>query len=70
MTRRAFVPRIVEEPAKPSLDAIREQSAREGKHLSDAMRLTIQARNWAAVHVAADRRAPVVLPETRRGWRG
>lgn len=29
----------------------------------------IAARDWDAVQVAADKRAPVDLPETRRGWR-
>lgn len=55
---------------EPPADELREQSARAGKHLSDAMRLTIMSRNWNAVHIAADRRAPVSLPEiVRRGWR-
>lgn len=36
-----------------------------------AMRAEIEARDWAAVHVAGDRRAPVFLADAvRRVWRG
>lgn len=55
---------------EPTSDEISEQSAKAGKHLSDAMRVTIMSRDWAAVHIAAEKRAPVFLPEfVRRVWR-
>ncbi|WP_028970124.1 hypothetical protein [Sphingomonas sp. URHD0057] len=53
---------------EPTVDEIRQQSAREGKHLSDAMRLTIMARNWNACHIEGDRRAAVHIDEPRKGW--
>lgn len=35
------------------------------------MRAEIRARDWDAVHIAADRRSPIYLPEfVRRVWRG
>lgn len=34
-------------------------------------RAAIEARDWGAVHIAADKRAPVALADARkRGWRG
>jgi hypothetical protein len=35
-----------------------------------ALRADIARRDWSAVHIDGDRRAPVFLPEfVRRGWR-
>lgn len=64
-------PRLAIVPDAPSLDEIREQSARAGKRVCDAMRAEIVNRNWEAVHIAGDRRPPIDLPDCRRrGWRG
>ena len=38
----------------------------EGKRVCDELRAEIGKRDWAAVHIAADRRAPIVLPEKVR----
>jgi hypothetical protein len=56
---------------EPTLEEIREQSAKAGKHVGDAMRSQIAKRDWAAVHVTGDRRAPVFLAAcVKRVWRG
>jgi hypothetical protein len=40
------------------------------KDVTALLRAEIEARDWSAVHVAADRRKPVDLPEfNRRVWR-
>jgi hypothetical protein len=65
MTRPTPALRIV---AEPPIDAEAE-SARVGKHVCDDMRSETLARDWSAVHVAAERRRPIDLPESRkRGW--
>lgn len=36
-----------------------------------ALRKDIEARDWARMHISADRSAPVFLPDrVRRPWRG
>jgi hypothetical protein len=50
-------------------DDLREASAKAGKRVCDEMRAYILSRNWGAVHVAAERRAPLHLPErVKRTW--
>lgn len=56
-------------PTEPTPDEIREQSAKAGVHLSDAMRAYIMSRDWGPTHIAGDRRAPVQLPDVpKRLW--
>jgi hypothetical protein len=39
--------------------------------INAGLRANIMAVDWGAMHIAADRRAPVKLGEQRRrGWRG
>jgi hypothetical protein len=50
-------------------DELREASAKAGKRVCDELRAYILSRNWGAVHVAADRRAPLHLPDqVKRLW--
>lgn len=55
---------------EPTLDDLREQSAKQGRHISDDARAYIAARDWDAMHIAAHRSKPVFLPDyVRRVWR-
>ena len=57
-------------PEPPSRDEAAAESARQGKHICDEARAYAAHRDWAALHVAADRRKPVVLADVRRVRRG
>ena len=53
--------------AKPLLRVVEPEAV----DITLAMRAEIKRRDWSAVHIAGDRRAPVNLPDRpARGWRG
>lgn len=56
----------------PKLALVEQADAPEQPtDITGALRRDIEARDWAKVHIAADRRAPVFLPDrVRRIWRG
>jgi hypothetical protein len=51
--------------ARPKLLRIVEEAP---KDVTMLLRADINARDWAAVHVAGDRRAPVFLPDVVKRW--
>jgi hypothetical protein len=52
------------------LRSVPQQQPEQPVDITLALRADIKARDWAAVHVAGDRRAPVFLPDcVRRAWR-
>jgi hypothetical protein len=53
----------------PRLAEVLAASHAAAKHVSDLARADIGRVNWAHVHIAADRRAPVYLAEpVKRTW--
>lgn len=42
---------------------------REVVDIYAAIKAKRESIDWAAMHIAADRRKPVELPEIRKGWR-
>jgi hypothetical protein len=54
-----------------ALRAVPKAPADQPVDITLALRAEIDARDWARVHIAGDRRAPVSLAEhVRRIWRG
>ena len=52
-----------------TIEVARAASLAGAKHICDEARTEIAKRNWDAVHIAADRRAPVYLAEpVKRTW--
>jgi hypothetical protein len=53
---------------KPALKLVDQA---EPTDITLQLRKDIEARDWGRMHIAADRRAPVFLPDrVRRIWRG
>jgi hypothetical protein len=54
---------------KPALKLV--DQAEQPTDITHELRKDIEARDWSRVHIAADRSAPVFLPDrVRRIWRG
>lgn len=54
---------------KPRLHAVQQVPAVKPADITALLRQDIAARDWSAVHVAADRRAPLFLADRpKRMW--
>jgi hypothetical protein len=54
---------------KPSLAIVPDETRDPPIDVTALLRAEIKARNWAKVHIDADRRAPVYLAEpVKRTW--
>ncbi len=50
------------------LKLIDQGATKPPRDIYAAWKADIAAVNWSATHIAGDRRAPVELADTRKGW--